>query len=275
MALILRRAAPVEGLHWVRAAFAQYFRRPLGFTAMFVSFLVVVLLATVLPLAGPVLMLMSLPLLGLGFMIATRAAGAGEPVHPGQFLEPLRAAPARRNPLLWLCALYALGTALIMLLADWVDGGTFEQLQVVMAKGDAAQAEVEALLADPRLARGLLTRFGLAALLSVPFWQAPPLVYWQGQGVAQALFSSTLALWRCKGAFAVYALAWLGVVLAFAAVAAMLFGLIGARQLAGAAAMPAALVFSTAFYVSLLFTYEGCFSDAPSTRPPDSDAALP
>lgn len=268
MSLTLRQAPPAEGLQWVRHAFALYARRPLGFSAMFVAFLLAVLLATVIPLAGPVLMLMSLPLLGLGFMIAARAARQGDPVHPGQFAEPLRGPAARRNPLLLLCGLYALGTALIMLVSDRVDGGTFEQLQVLMAKGEDAQAEVEALLADPRLARGMLVRFGLAALLSVPFWQAPPLVYWQGQGVAQALFSSTLALWRCKGAFAVYALAWFAVIVVFAAIAALLFGLVGARQLAGVVAMPAALVFSTVFYVSLLFTYEGCFSDGPASTLP-------
>lgn len=114
----------------------------------------------------------------------------------------------------------------------------------------------------------MLVRFGLAALLSVPFWQAPPLVYWQGQGVAQALFSSTLALWRCKGAFAVYALAWFAVIVVFAAIAALLFSLLGARQLAGVVAMPAALVFSTVFYVSLLFTYEGCFSEGDASSLP-------
>lgn len=262
MALILRHAQPAEGLRWVRGAFALYARRPMGFTAMFAAFLMLVLLSAVLPLLGPVLMLMSLPLLGLGFMIAARAARGGEPVHPGCFVEPLRAAAPRRNALLLLCGLYAFGTALVMWLSDWVDAGSFERLQEMLAKGEAAQAEVDALLADPRLTWGLIVRFGLAACLSVPFWHAPPLVYWQGQGVGQSLFSSTLALWRCRGAFVVYALAWAGVVLAFGAVAALLFSLLGARQLAGMAAMPAALIFSTVFYVSLLFTYEGCFSDS-------------
>ena len=167
-----------------------------------------------------------------------------------------------RRVILTCCGLYALGTALVMWLSDWVDAGSFERLQEMLAKGEAAQAEVDALLADPRLTGGLIVRFGLAACLSVPFWHAPPLVYWQGQGVGQSLFSSTLALWRCRGAFVVYALAWAGVVLAFGAVAALLFSLLGARQLAGMAAMPAALIFSTVFYVSLLFTYEGCFSDS-------------
>lgn len=268
MPLILRQAQPPEGVRWVRDAFRLYAGRPLGFTAMFAAFLVTALLLSAVPIVGPVVLLMVLPLLGLGFMVAARSAQRGGTVHPGQFVEPLRSAPPRRNALLMLCALYALGTALILQVSDWIDGGSFERLQVLMAKGEAAQAELEEVLADPRLTWGLVTRFGLAAVLSVPFWQAPALVHWQGQGVGQALFSSTLALWRCKGAFVTYALAWLAVVLAFGAVAALLFTLIGARQLAGVAAMPAALIFSTVFYVSLVFTYDGCFSGSDEASPP-------
>jgi len=262
MSLILRQAAPSEGMRWVRDAFRLYLRRPLGFTAMFASFLVVALLVSVVPLVGAMLLLMSLPLLGLGFMVASRSAQHGGPVHPGHFLEALRDPPVRRNALLMLCALYALGTALILQVSDWIDGGTFERLQTMMAKGDAVQADVEALLADPRLTWGLIARFGLAAALSVPFWQAPALVHWQGQGLGQSLFSSTLALWRCRGAFVAYSMAWLAVILLFGAIAALLFGLLGLRQMAGVLAMPAALVFSTVFYVSLVFTYDGCFSEA-------------
>lgn len=87
-------------------------------------------------------------------MIAARAARGGEPVHPGCFVEPLRAAAPRRNALLLLCGLYAFGTALVMWLSDWVDAGSFERLQEMLAKGEAAQAEVDALLADPRLTGG-------------------------------------------------------------------------------------------------------------------------
>ena len=105
------------------------------------------------------------------------------------------------------------------------------------------------------------TRLLLIACLSLPFWHAPALVYWQGQSVGQALFSSTLAVWRCKGAFTMYSLAWVGVIAIFGALVGMLFALFDARQLAGVIAMPAGLMFSTVFYVSLLFTYEGCFSN--------------
>jgi hypothetical protein len=257
----------MEGVQWMRDAFRLFLRRPLPFTAMFVSFLLVALLATLVPMAGSVVMLMSLPLLSLGFMVASRAAQNDLPVNPGQFIEPLRGERSRRNALLSLCAAYALGTVLIMSLSELIDGGAFDRLQALMAKGDEGRAEMEALLADPRLTWGLITRFGLAACLSVPFWHAPALVYWQGQSVGQALFSSTLAMWRCKGAFLMYSLAWVVVIAIFGAIVGLLFSLFDARQLAGVIAMPAGLMFSTVFYVSLLFTYEGCFSQPNVPRP--------
>lgn len=261
MALSIRQATPADGVQWVRAAFVLFARRAVPFTGMFVGFLVAALLAAVLPVVGGVLMLMALPLLTLGFMLASRAARKDGPVHPGLFIEPLRSGRVQRNALLTLCAAYALATVLIMSFSDWIDGGTFERLQRLLAQGDEAHAELDALLADPRLTWGLLTRFGLAALLSVPFWHAPALVYWQGQSTAQALFSSTLAVWRCRGAFFAYSLAWAALIAFAGTLLGVLFALFGARQLAGVVAMPAGLMFSTVFYVSLLFTYEGCFSE--------------
>jgi hypothetical protein len=270
MSISLQQAAPAEGVHWLRHAFVLFIRRPLAFTGMFAAFLVCVLLATLVPVVGSIAMLMSLPLLTLGFMLASRSALAGGVVHPGQFIEPLRAAAPRRKALFTLCALYALATLFIMQFSEWVDGGSFERLQQLMAKGDAARAEMEALLDDPRLMWGMVLRFGLAACLSVPFWHAPALIHWQGQSVGQALFSSTLALWRCKGAFVAYALAWTAVIICFGALAALLFTLFDARQMAGLVAMPAGLMFSTVFFVSLLFTYDGCFRTSEDDSPPSS-----
>jgi hypothetical protein len=185
-------------------------------------------------------------------------------VHAGQLIEPLlpSADRARRAGLLRLCAIYAVVTALVMLLSDAADGGTFERLQILIAgtRDEAANKAIDALLADPRLHTGLLLRFGLSALLSVPFWHAPPLVAWHGQGVAQSLFSSTLACWRNKGAFLLYMAAWAATVIAFGAVAGLLFSALGMPQMLTIAALPAGLMFSTAFYVSLYFTFDDSFT---------------
>jgi hypothetical protein len=268
-------ALPRDGVAWVGHAFALFLKRPLAFSALFALFLFAALVLLLLPYIGAVLLLMALPLLGLGFMIATRSAQAGGPVHAGQMLEPLRAGSAmaavRRKQLLVLCGLYALFTALVMLASDALDGGAFERLQVLLAsaRGEAAQMEIDALLADPGLRQGLLLRVGGTALLSIPFWHAPPLVWWQGQGVGQSLFSSTLACWRNRNAFLLYSLAWGGTIVLFGILAGGLFALLGMPQLVVFAAVPAGLIFSTAFYVSLLFTYQGCFGEfADAVAPP-------
>ena len=120
----------------------------------------------------------------------------------------------------------------------------------------------------------MLLRFGLAGLLSVPFWHAPALVHWGGQPAAKALFFSLMACWRNRGAFFVYALTWAAVILLFAVVANLLFAMLGHIQWMAAAAMPASLVFSTVFYVSLYFTFADCF-DMDAVDSPDTSTVPP
>jgi hypothetical protein len=205
-------------------------------------------------------------------MIASQSALLGGPVRPGQFVEPLRGDPARRRALLMLCLLYGLGAVGTLLLCDTVSDGALTRLQDLMAKGDAPQAELDALLAEPGLSWAVITGTLLGSVLSVPFWHAPALVHWGGQGVGQALFSSTLAVWRSKGAFFVYALAWFGAIVLFGLLAALVFGLLGAHQMGSLVALPAGLLFSTVFYVSLLFTFNDSFSGAmpAADEPPPS-----
>jgi hypothetical protein len=115
---------------------------------------------------------------------------------------------------------------------------------------------------------GLLLRFGLAGLLAVPFWHAPALVFWDGQRCAQALFSSTLACWRNRGAFIVYSLTWFSLIIGIGLVASLLFAAIGSPQLFAVAGAPISLLITTVFYTSLYFTFADCFeADAPAAVP--------
>ena len=276
MALHLHTVAARQGLAWLRAAFAVFVRRPLGLTAMFVLFLFGSLLLLVVPFVGTLVVMMALPMLSLGFMVATRSVLGGGPAHPGQFVEPLRGNERTRSRLLQLCVIYGLVTVMIIAAADAVDGGRFERLQVLLAtpeRSGVENAELEALFADPRLSWGMVVRFGFAALLAVPFWHAPALVLWGSQGVGQALFSSTLAVWRNRGAMLVYLAGWAGLIAAFAVTVGLLFGLLGARQLVGLVALPAMLMFTCVFYVSLYFTFVAAFGNGPTDKP--VDPALP
>jgi len=169
-----------------------------------------------------------LPLVSVGFMIATRVALAGTYPTPRVFVDPLRGPRSRTIAMIQLGVGYALATLAIMWLSDLLDGGAFDQLMEALPGGQTTpEAAAAKMAADPRIELGLLLRFALAALLSVPFWHAPALVHWDGHGPAKALFSSTLACWRNKGAFAIYSLSWFGVIMAIGIVSNLVFALLG------------------------------------------------
>ena len=260
VSLSLLAVPAARGITWVRQGLQVFARRPLPLGGLFAMFLFVALLLMVVPLVGAVAVLMALPLVSLGFMLATQAIVNDRVPMPGIFLAPLRTDRTRRIALLQLGLAYAVASFVVVALTDWIDGGTFEALQAAMASSSAeTRDEIDRLLADPQLQTGIALRLLLAAALGLMFWHAPALVHWGGQGAAQALFSSTLACWRNKGAFVAFASSWVvlagGIVLAMTLVARML----QMPVLMTAIVMPTVLLLSTVFYASLFFTFDDCF----------------
>ena len=253
-------------MRWIGDAFVTWWRRPLGFIGLFMFLLFGAMLLMTVPVVGGLLGLGLLPLLTLGFMIATRSALQGGPVHAMQAFEGLRGPDAkRRNAQLLLCALYAVASIGVIELAEWIDEGLFTQLQRAMADTATKPADINRLLTDPRLVNGMLARFGLATLLSVPFWHAPALIHWGEQSVSQALFSSTLALWRARAAFAVYGLGWTALALVVGLLVTVLARLLGDLRLLSLLITPLGLIISAAFYVSLWFSFADSFGDEVDT----------
>jgi hypothetical protein len=263
----LRIVPAQQGALWVRQGFRVFAKQPLAFSGLFAAFLFAVFLLSLIPLIGSLLLLALLPLATLGFMLGTQKALAGGVPLPRSFVEPLRGGRSSAAALLQLGLIYAACTFAIIWLSDAVDGGALDKLMEALASGKATPETIGQQIADPALEMGLLLRFGLAALLSVPFWHAPALVHWDRQGVAQSLFSSTVACWRNKGAFAVFGVCWATVILLFALVANVLAAALAQPQLLALAAMPASLLFSTVFYASLFFTFADCFELPGDPRP--------
>jgi hypothetical protein len=203
-----------------------------------------------------------LPLMSLAFMFASRSAAAGGQPHPALVTLALHAKAPGRKALQALCALYGVAGALVMLVSNQVIGDSLARLQTALGGGNAEA--LAAALADPALTNGLGVFALLGSLLSVPFWHAPALVHWGGQGVAQALFTSTLALWRAKGAFALYSLAWLGSYLLMTTVLTVVLVMLGLPGLAPVIGLGLGLAFSAAFYASLWFTFDDSFGPVPA-----------
>lgn len=273
--LRLKRVPAQRGLWWLRQGVRAFMRRPLPYAALFATFLFGVLLLSLLPLIGPLAMFGAMPLVTLGFMLATRTVLQDQSPTPALFFLPLRADAARRRALIGLGVAYAIGSLAVTVLAGWIDGGSAAALQEAMTARDTTSAQIEAQLSDPQLQAGVLVRLVLTGLLAVPFWHASALVWWGGQGIAQSMFSSTLAVWRARGAFAMYLLGWAGMLGLFSMLLALIGGLLGGSGLVGAAAMPAVLLFSTIFYASLYFTFADSFEQAPPAPTPAPATATP
>ena len=248
-----------QGAAWVRLGFRAFGKRPIAYAALFTTVLLAFLSMKVVPLLMFVLLPLG-PLVSLGFMIATRQVLDGGFPTPRVFIEPLRAPRPQLVALVQLGIVYAIATFLIMWLGDLVDSGGADTLASVAPAASAASgADAEALAVQPGALFGLMLRMGLAGLLSIPFWHAPALVYWDGHGCAKSLFSSTIACWRNRGAFAVYGLMWFGVVMALSLVSAVLLALVGQPELTLVASVPMSMIVATVYYASLYFTFADSF----------------
>lgn len=274
MALVLKAVRAGQGSRWIGDALRLFARRPLAFTALAAVPGALAMLLPLLPLLLAAGVFFVMPLVSLGFMVAAQSALLDGPVHMRQFAEPLRGAGPRRHALLKLCAGYLGLMAAAALVASAFTGDAFEQLRVLDRQ--SAEFAAKAELLAPAITRGLSVWMLLYGLISVPYWHAPALVHWGGQGAKQALFSSTLALWRTRGAILVYLFSWVGLMLGVFMVAGILGGLVGAQgpSPSGALAFLLVLVSSASvavFYISALFCFNDTFGGAvpaPAEEPP-------
>jgi hypothetical protein len=257
----LQLVAPREGAVWVRKAFQVFARQPLGFASLFAACLFVFLLLGLIPFVGTIALLVLPPAGSLLFMIASRRVSEGQPAMPGAIVELVTSGKSRLLSLLKLGLAYAGATFFVFWLAGVLDGGALEKFLESLADAKTTPQSAAAHVGDPRLQLGLILRLLFAGALSIPFWHAPALVHWGGQGWAKSLFFSSVALWRNKGAFALYGLVWMALWMMLLAIVSIGVGVFGPQRFT-LVATPLTLIFSTIFYASLWFTFTGCFSPA-------------
>ena len=272
--LRLKTAPAAQGIVWVRQGFATLARRPMPFVGLASGFLFVMALSIRLPWLL-MLLVSALPMISLGFMNATRLVADTQTSTLRAFFAPFQPRHPAARALLRMTIAYLVTSVIAGLISSGVYGDSFGALVEAETSEKPNPGAVAERLADPRLTSGMLVQLGLATLLSVPFWHAPALIWWGGQGLAQALFSSTLACWRNRGAFVVYGLSFAGLVLLFTLLGGLLLGLLGAGPIAAMLALSISLVIPAAFYASLYFTFDGCFAPAdppaPSGAPPTTN----
>jgi len=271
----LRSPPAVAGLLWIRRGFRTFWRRPLGFFGLYLFVIACLCVAVLSPFALLILVVL-LPMLSLGFMLATEDVLNDLPLRPTVFWAPLVMTKTARRALLTIGLVYVATSIAIAVLADSVDGGEArrwaEKLMTPRTDGQMPELPPLSALGTAVL---LFKSFGVA-LVSIPLWHAPALVHWGRQGVAQAMFSSVVAIWRTRAAFAMFILGWVAVALGLGMLIVMLAAAFGAAAVS-LAAFTCLVALTATFYVSIWFGFIDTFEIASAmpfrTVTPDKDSA--
>lgn len=245
-----------RGWRWLAEGFALFRRNPRALALLVVLYWLLILFINVLPLVGPVIASLCIPVFSVGLMNACREVDRRD-VAGNLRLEavPLLFAAFRQNP----SPLYLLGglnlvlTLLILGISSQVDGGALMQFmngrlrwqEAVDTPGFTAATQLSMLLLAPVI---------------MAYWYAPVLVSWHGFSPAKALFFSFFAClrnWRAFLAYSVSLTVW-GVILP-----GLILGVLGAvfaePSLIVAPLAPVLLVLAPTVFASFYITYRDVF----------------
>lgn len=196
-------------------------KKPLPLMALLVFDIFLLVMPSVLPVIGPLIPTILTPVFAVGLMVAMRATERGENPMPQMLFAAFGPAGGfawRR--LLALGVIDAIAISLAIGLSALLDGGAL--LDAIVGLEDAAPAGDTAAGAEDLgagadtslLLPAAMPALALFLLLLLPIqaasWYAPLFVAWHRIAVVKSLFFSLVAVWRNKGAFAVYIASWLG-----------------------------------------------------------------
>jgi len=255
--MLLQTVPARRGLQWALQGMRTFWKQPLAMSGLFFLFMALVSLVSMVPVIGGALALVLMPAFTAGLMAATQVASEGRFPMPGTIWMALRPGP-HRKAMLQLGALYAGGFLLLMAASMLVDGGQFARVYLA---GEPLRPE---LVQADSFQAALWVSMLLYVPLSMLFWHAPALVFWQNVTPLKSLFFSWMGCWRNKGAFLVYTGVWAAVFGAAAVVAMLAASLMGDVQMTLSILMPLALLVAAMFFTSMLFTVKDCFSASDS-----------
>lgn len=249
------------GLAWAKQGMRMFFKQPLAMSGLLFMFMAVLSVASLVPVIGSALALALLPAATLGLMAATQEAERGKFPMPAILATAFRAGKQRAQAMMVLGAYYAVGFLLVLGASSLVDGGDFARLYLLGGK------ITEEAVTEPDFQLAMWTAMALYLPLSLMFWHAPALVHWHGISPIKAMFFSFMACWKNFGAFLIFGLVWMGLLMGLGLVITLVSALLGSPELAAVTLFPAMLIVVAMFFASLYFTFRDCFiTDEPGLR---------
>lgn len=262
MATHIQQCKASDGWDWLVKGIRLFKKKPGELFLVGNTYLFVVLLITLmLPFVGAVIVTLITPGLSAGVMIAGRMATKGLRVSPATlfagFTENKR---ANAQKLMILGAIYACCFALIKLFVSLILG---PEPQITLSAAELESGEIPVEWINYLANSTMLMAISLLPVI-LAFWYAPALVVWHGMKPGKALFASTVAVWRNKGAFLTYGMGWMVLVIGTASVLAYIFvGLGFSAGLSGAANMLSAAFITSVSIGTVYPTYQSVFEHDP------------
>lgn len=246
-----RRLPASRGRYWIVEGFRLFRRNPPLMSTVTLTYLVLVLAMNFLPLIGPFLLPLALPVFSVCVANAARSIERGAEFRPAALFEGIF---ENRKALFVLGCLQLAGSLALLGLTLLVEGGRLVSLDTMNGAD-----EIEVL--------GALLRMMLLALpLVMAFWFSPLLTAWDGVPAAKALFFSFVASWRNWRAFLVYGIG-LGLLMVFApGLLLIVFGLVSKTLLdimSIALRMMLVFVFAPVLMASAYVSYRDVFGPEP------------
>ena len=243
------------GAAWVKLGMQTFLKQPLALAGLFFMFMALMSVATMVPFVGLPVAMTLLPAITLGLMAASRQATLGKFPMPLILLSGFRAGPVKVRAMLSLGAMYSTGFMCAIGLSYLVDGGGFARMYL---GGLAPSAE---LMGSGEFQAAMWVFIGLHLPVSLLFWHAPALVFWQDLAPVKSMFFSIVACFRNFWALTVFAGLWMVVMVLTVLRITTLATLLDSPTLAGTLLFPALLMVAAMFFTSLFFTYRDSFED--------------
>ena len=233
-------------------------RQPIALSGLFFMFLAVMTLAGMVPVIGLALALALLPACSLGLMAASKEAMTGKFPMPTVFVSAFRAGREQLRAMLFLGLLYGAAFWVVMGITALFDGGNFASHYI------SGQMPTLAMAQEPGTQVAMLVFMALQLVLSLMFWHAPALVHWHQVPPIKSVFFSLVACLRNFGAFTLFGLIWMAILVSVILLITVIASLLGNPQMAGLMLLPVSMLIAAMFFTSTYFSFRDCFDTGPT-----------
>ncbi|NBX61974.1 MAG: hypothetical protein EBT67_06030 [Betaproteobacteria bacterium] len=245
------------GSLWVRQGIRNFWRQPLALSGLFLLFMALASMTSMLSYGGSFLGLMFIPAASLGLMAAAREADLARFPMPSMLVIGFRQGAAQSKSMVMLGFLYALLFCFVLAMSSVFDNGEFARMY--MSGGSITE---EAILNENFQSAAIFSLL-MYIPLSTLFWHAPALMHWHAQPLAKSIFFSFMACWANWRAFAVFGLTWASIFLTTSVLLSLISMAFDDGQMSMVLMLPAMLMLAAMFFSSSYYSFRDCFISEP------------